>query len=154
MTDQPIAIVRARPAERDDVAALFDRYRVFYEQRSDIAAAQAFIGARLQAEDSAIFLARRRDSGDGLGFVQLYPSFSSVSMRKIWILNDLYVAPEARRHGVGRLLMDRARGFARETGALRLELTTARSNAVAQALYRERGYAEDEVFLRFSLTVD
>ena len=153
MTDPPIAIVRARPAERDVVAGLFDQYRVFYAQPSDIAAAQVFIGARLLAEDSAIFLARRRGSGQGLGFVQLYPSFSSVSMRKIWILNDLYVAPEARRIGVGRLLMDRARDFARATGALRLELATARSNAAAQALYRERGYVEDEVFLRFSLTV-
>ena len=97
MSDQSIAIVRAGPAERDAVASLFDRYRVFYEQSSDIAAAQAFIGARLRAGDSTIFFARRGDGGDGLGFVQLYPSFSSVSMRKIWILNDLYVAPEARR---------------------------------------------------------
>ena len=153
MSDLSIAVVRAGLAERDAVASLFDRYRVFYEQSSDIAAAQAFIGARLRAGDSTIFFARRGDGGDGLGFVQLYPSFSSVSMRKIWILNDLYVAPEARRIGVGRLLMDRARDFARATGALRLELATARSNAAAQALYRERGYVEDEVFLRFSLTV-
>ena len=154
MSDQSIAVVRAGPAERDAVASLFDRYRVFYEQSSDIAAAQAFIGARLRAGDSTIFLARRGDTGHGLGFVQLYPSFSSVSMRKIWILNDLYFAPQVRRHGVGRLLMDRARDFARETGALRLELTTARTNAAAQALYRECVYVEDEVFLRFSLTVD
>jgi len=154
MTDAPIEIVRARLAERDAVARLFDRYRVFYEQRSDVAAAQAFVGARLAAADSAIFLARRRGDADGLGFIQLYPSFSSVGMRAIWILNDLYVAPNARRLGVGRLLMDRARDFARETGALRLELTTARTNVAAQALYRARGYAEDKVFLRFSLTVE
>ncbi len=154
MTLSEIEIVRARLAERDAVARLFDRYRVFYEQPSDVAAAQAFVGARLAAEDSAIFLGRRRGDAEGLGFIQLYPSFSSVGMRAVWILNDLYVAPDARRLGVGRLLMDRARDFARESGALRLELATARTNIAAQALYRQRGYVEDKVFLRFSLSVD
>ena len=91
------------------------------------------VGSSPVADERASVAPQPRDQvNQALGFVQLYPSFSSVSMRKIWILNDLYVATNARRYGVGRLLMDRARDFARDTGALRLELTTARTNAAAQ----------------------
>lgn len=147
-----IQIVEATPADLEAVAQLFDAYRVFYRQASDMAAARAFIGERFKQRDSVIFLAR--DGEDAAGFVQLYPSLSSVSMRRIWILNDLFVAPSARRARVGRRLMDRARDFARASGALRLELTTERTNTVAQALYTACRYTRDEVFYKYILTVD
>ena len=84
------------------VAALFDGYRQFYEQPADYPLAEAFIRDRLANDESVVFLALDRESRAGLGFVQLYPSFSSAAARRIWILNDLYVAPTARRRGVGR----------------------------------------------------
>jgi GNAT superfamily N-acetyltransferase len=147
-----IAIITAGPAQLEDAARLFDAYRVFYRQPPDLNAARAFLSERMKRRDSVIFLA----TGDGgpAGLVQLYPSLSSVSMKPIWILNDLFVAPEARGHGIGRRLMDHARDFARASGAIRLELTTERNNQVAQALYHASGYVRDDVFYKFILTVD
>ena len=145
-------IVRqAGPADADLVAPLFDAYRGFYDQPSDLALARAFIAARLERGESVVFVAER--DGRAVGFVQLYPLFSSTAPRprRLWLLNDLYVAPEARGGGVGRALMARARGLAEETGAAGIELVTAATNTVAQRLYESVGYRRDEQFLRFEL---
>jgi ribosomal protein S18 acetylase RimI-like enzyme len=147
-----VEIVAAGQRDLDEAAQLFDAYRVFYRRPSDLPAARQFLAERLARRDSTIFLARRH--GVAVGFVQLYPSWSSVRLRPIWILNDLYVAPGARAAGVGRRLMDRARELARDSGAARLELTTERTNKPAQALYRSAGYARDNAFFKYVLTVD
>lgn len=89
-----------------------------------------------------------------MGFVQLYPSFSSVRMRPIWVLNDLFVAEPARRLGVGRLLMDAATTHARATGAARLALSTAKTNLAARSLYLSLGYHLDEEFDHLELPLD
>ena len=142
---------QAGPADADLVAPLFDAYRQFYEQPSDPGLARAFIAARLENHESVIFLAER--AGRPVGFVQLYPLFSSTAARprRLWLLNDLFVAPEARGAGVGRALMERARRLAEETGAVGLELATARGNATAQRLYESLGYRRDDGFLRYEL---
>jgi ribosomal protein S18 acetylase RimI-like enzyme len=147
-----IAVAEATSRDLDEAAALFDAYRVFYRQPSDIPAARAFLSERFKRRDSVVLLARHRDVA--IGFIQLYPSFSSVSMQRIWILNDLYVVPGGRRLGAGRRLMDHARDFARASGAIRLELTTEKNNTIAQALYRSCAYVRDDVFYKFILTVD
>lgn len=146
-----VTVIKATARDLDEVAALFDAYRVFYRQGTDIAAASAFLAERFKRGDSVVLLARH--NGVAVGFIQLYPSFSSVSMQRIWILNDLYVAPGGRRLGVGRRLMDHARSLATATGAIRIELTTEHNNTIAQALYRDCGYARDDVFYKFILTV-
>ncbi len=132
------------------IAALFDRYRQFYEQAPDAHAALAFIQERLARGESAIFLAEA-DDGRALGFTQLFPSFSSVRAARTWILNDLYVLPEARRQGVARELLDTAAAFARQTGAVRLELETDHDNRSAQALYRHLGWDAYDGTQRFHL---
>lgn len=126
----------------DDVAALFDAYRVFYRQPSDPERARHFIGERLHRGDSVILLARD-SNGPALGFVQLYPSFSSVRTGPIWVLNDLYVDAAARRRGVGRDLLEAARRHGMATGALRLHLSTEESNHAAQRLYESLGWQRD-----------
>jgi ribosomal protein S18 acetylase RimI-like enzyme len=145
-------IVRqAGPGDVDAVAPLFDAYRQFYRQPSDPGLARTFLAERLEREESVVFLAER--DGRAVGFVQLYPLFTSTAdrPRRLWLLNDLFVAPEARGGGVGRALMDRARRLAEETGAAGLELATARTNAVAQRLYESLGYRVDDQFLRYEL---
>ncbi|WIG55136.1 MAG: Acetyltransferase, GNAT family [Rhodanobacteraceae bacterium] len=137
------SISRATLDDLDAVAPLFDGYRVFYGRDSDPALARAFIEERLRRGESVIFIARDDANHEALGFTQLYPMFSSVSARRIWVLNDLFVAPTARQRGVARALMDRARGFAKETGALRLILETAEDNRAAQALYESLGYVRE-----------
>lgn len=143
----------ARRAGREDLdalASLFDAYRVFYEQAPQPERARAFIRERMEKGDSTIFVCEG-EQGALQGFTQLYPSFSSVSMRRIFVLNDLYVAPAARRRGVARALMQAAHDFARSAGAVRVSLSTARTNESAQPLYESLGYRRDEVFLHYDL---
>jgi ribosomal protein S18 acetylase RimI-like enzyme len=144
-------VTLARMAEIEEVSILFDRYRVFYQQRSDIEAARFFLQQRFERDDSKIFIARVDDII--VGFTQLYPSFSSVSMKPIWILNDLFVAESSRNKGIAKSLMDAAAHFGRETGAIRIILATQVSNAAAQSLYQSLGYSKNEDFYYYALAL-
>lgn len=144
-------IRQASGADLPTAAELFDGYRQFYGQPADGALAEAFLRDRFTNNDSVVFLAIDPQSGNGLGFVQLYPSFSSVAARRIWILNDLFVAPAARRRGIGRALLDAARDHGKATGAKRLVLSTAVTNREARALYESYGYKQEDVFLVYKL---
>ena len=97
-------IYRASIDDLDDVALLFDRYRVFYSQSSDLAGARKFIHERLQTQDAVILVAAENEVP--VGYTQLFPSWSSVSMKRVWILNDLYVEPEYRNQGIAKALME------------------------------------------------
>jgi GNAT superfamily N-acetyltransferase len=142
---------RAGLGDLDGLAPLFDGYRQFYGQRSDLAAARAFLAERLRRDESVIFVSVADDAM--LGFTQLYPSFSSVSVRRLWILNDLFVSPAARRGGVGRRLLERAREWAVETDAKGLTLTTALTNSAARSLYESCGWRRDDEFAHYLLLV-
>ena len=142
-------IVRANLTHLEQVSALFDGYRVFYRQASDINLAREFIRQRMELQDSVILMAV--DGDTELGFVQLFPLFSSVSMRRIWLLNDLYVHPNARKQGVGRFLLEQAKQFGIDHGALRLELSTEINNTSAQSLYESLGWQRNETFYHYSL---
>ncbi len=140
-----VRIVSAGLEHLDLLAGLFDGYRQFYGRAPDQPAARRFLEARLRGRESVVLLAVRDDAPEtGVGFVQLYPSFSSVSMQPIWILNDLFVAPEARRAGVARSLLGAAYDLARSTGAARVRLSTAKDNEAARALYLASGYRKIE----------
>jgi ribosomal protein S18 acetylase RimI-like enzyme len=149
-----VTVVRSTPADLDAASHLFDAYRVFYKQPSDPQGAHDFLRARTERGQSEIFLARDAATGDLLGFTQLYPSFSSVSMRAVWVLNDLFVKPGARRRGVARALMEAAREFAHATGALRLVLETAEDNVQAQALYESLGYRREAGTRHYALSLE
>lgn len=144
-------IVHATVQDLDAVTALFDGYRQYYEQAPDLALARRFMAERLCSGDSIVFLAQ--DDEAALGFVQLFPAFSSVAARRLWILNDLYVDHRARRRGVARALMQHAARWSRDQGAVRLVLETLPENAPAQALYEDLGWRRGES-LHYELTLD
>lgn len=148
----PFQIVRADCSHLAALVPLFEGYRRFYRQPQDLPGAWAFLEARMQQEESVIFLALD-EAGTGGGFTQLYPLFSSVRMRRLWVLNDLFVAPEARRNGVAQALMERARQWAVETGAAGLQLETAHDNHPAQALYERLGWVREDGFYHYTLSV-
>lgn len=142
-----VRIVRASTNDVDRIAPLFDSYRQFYTQQPDLAGARAFIGERLRKDESVIFLALAGDNA--VGFVQLYPCFSSTAMKRMWILNDLFVAPEMRRQGTAQALMERAKQWAVETKADGLWLETALDNHPAQRLYERMGWKRDNDYYRY-----
>jgi ribosomal protein S18 acetylase RimI-like enzyme len=146
-------IRRAASSDLDLIAPLFDSYRQFYRCPPDPALARAFIAERLGHGDSVIFVALQGNAA--LGFVQLFPVFTSTAMRpgRLWLLNDLYVAPAARAKGIGRGLMEAARQHAVGTNASGLFLQTARDNAAAQRLYQSLGYRRDDLFLVYELSL-
>lgn len=146
-------LVRATSDHLDVLVNLFDQYRQFYRQESDLAGALRFLGERLERDDSVIFLALNSQH-QGMGFTQLYPSFSSVSMKRVWILNDLYVSQDHRRQGVAKALMDRARQLAVETKAKGIVLETEVANTVAQPLYEQLGYSRDSDTYHYQLVLD
>lgn len=133
------------------VAPLFDAYRVFYGRTPDIDGSTQFLRERFRCADSIVLLGID-DEGDGAGFVQLYPLFSSVRAARIYLLNDLFVAPHARRRGVGAALMHEAAGYARALGAAGMTLATQHSNTAAQRLYESLGWVRDEEFREYILS--
>jgi GNAT superfamily N-acetyltransferase len=145
-TPERIALRRASAADVDSLVPLFGAYRAFYRWRPEPAAERAYLRERIARDEAVVFVAE--GSGRALGFTLLYPSFSSERMRRIWVLNDLFVAPAARRRGVGARLLRRAYRFARASGAAYLTLETAVDNP-AQRLYAAEGWRPDDEFLHF-----
>ena len=133
------------------VASLFDGYRQFYEQAPDLALATAFIHDRIARTESLSLVAQER--GDIVGFCQLYPSFCSVEAKPIYTLYDLFVAPAARKLGAGRALLLAAEQHALQNGFARMDLTTAKTNLTAQAVYESLDWHRDEVFYAYSKTI-
>jgi GNAT superfamily N-acetyltransferase len=120
------------------LSALFDEYRVFYGKESDIAAAEKFISERVKHSDSVIYITTEDD--ELTGFVQLYPLFSSVQMKKLWLLNDLYVTKEHRRKGVAMALIEKSKHLAVQTDAAGLMLETSKNNNEGNRLYLKEGF--------------
>jgi GNAT superfamily N-acetyltransferase len=139
-------------ADVDAVAPLFDAYRQFYGRPSDPVLARQFLTDRLSAHESIVLLAQSAEAVS-TGYVQIYPTFSSVRAARIYILNDLFVSPQARGKGVGRLLMEASVRRARDDGAARLKLSTAINNFPAQRLYESLGWIRDQDYYEYNLGV-
>ena len=135
--------------ELEIVAALFDAYRQFYKQTPDLSLARSFIRDRMQKNESVIILAVNEDNKT-VGFCQLYPTFCSVEAKPIYVLYDLFVAPETRRSGAGKVLLQTAEQLAADNGIARLDLTTAKTNEAAQSAYETLGWVRDEIFYAYS----
>ena len=144
-------IRRATIADLEILIPLFDAYRQFYRKSSDLDGARRFLSERFEKNEAIVFLATL--GGAAAGFTLLYPSFSSVSMAPIFVLNDLFVTPEARRAGVATLLLQTAADFGRGAGAVRLVLSTELTNTKAQALYERAGWERDTVFCSYQLSL-
>ena len=147
-------MITVRRAIKEDIEALtvlFDLYRVWYHQPSDIAAAQKFLQQRMEKEESVVFVAVQ--AGVLVGFTQLYPIFSSVSLQKAWLLNDLYVHATVRKQGVAAMLLEAARQHGLQTDAKWLLLQTGNDNFAAQSVYEKNGWKKvSDYFYELPLT--
>jgi GNAT superfamily N-acetyltransferase len=145
-----ITIRKTTKEDINELTDLFDLYRVFYHQPSDIAAAKKFLLQRMEKEESAIFVAEQEKKL--VGFIQLYPIFSSVSLQRTWLLNDLYVRATARKKGVAAQLLEAARQHGLETNARWLLLQTSLNNFTAQSVYEKNGWKKvTDYFYELSL---
>ena len=137
-----IEIRQAKIEDLDAVTTLFEQYRAFYKCDANPEHARAFLADRINQNESIIYLAYHKDGKQeqAIGFVQLYPLFSSTAMKKLWLLNDLYVQDEHRRHKVGEALIDRASELVKATKARGMFLETQATNTIAQRLYEKKGF--------------
>lgn len=138
-------IRRANEGDLEQLSELFDLYRRFYGRPSDLSLARRFLEERMRAGESVIFVAQE-ENGTLSGFTQLYPTFSSVSASRAWILNDLYVRETHRKQGIASRLLEQVQVFSRNIECAWVSLQTAKDNAQAQALYRKHGFVRDDDF--------
>lgn len=147
-----VTISRATPADLPVLTPLFDGYRRFYGKSSHPERCEEFLRERLTRGESVIFLARVE--GAPAGMAQLYPTFTSVGLARIWHLNDLFVDPALRRRGVAKALMLHAVAFAKQDGAARLTLETQTTNKEARALYEKLGMLLGTDFVKYGMKFD
>lgn len=132
-------IIQANISHLQGVVDLFDAYRVWYRKDSDKPTAEHFLGERLKKGDSVIY-ACENEEGKLIGFTQLYPIFSSVRMKKMWLLNDLFVHPEFRGKGISKMLLNQAKVLTKETDACGVLLETETTNDIGNKLYPQMGF--------------
>jgi ribosomal protein S18 acetylase RimI-like enzyme len=147
-----IRISKAKIDHLESLGSLFDQYRQFYNQTPDLERSLSFIKERIERQDSVILIALN-ESGKVLGFAQLYPSFSSISTSKKWILNDVFVSSSSRRLGIAKMLMQRVEKLAKETGATSVFLEVQVDNENAQHLYKSCGYIEETEHYSYLLEI-
>lgn len=144
--------MKIRQANYKDISKLseiFDTYRQFYGQNTNITGASRFLQDRMEHGQSIIFLAEDSNSGEVSGFTQLYPVFSSISMQRSYILNDLYVKKEFRKQGIAKLLIAEAKTFTKTNSGKGLELSTSTHNKEARTLYSQEGFKQETEFLTY-----
>ena len=147
-------IITATLEHLDLLTPLFVKYREFYGQLPYPDSSRSFLEKRLRLKESVIYLAVADDDPTKLlGFCQLYPSFSSLSLKRVWILNDIYVAEDSRRMLVADHLMRKAKDMAKETNAVRMRVSTSADNEVARKTYESMGFREDTEFKNYILPI-
>ena len=142
-----ITVRQAAFSDLEELTELFDQYRVFQGKQSDPSAARAFLRARFDHGESVVFLAH--EGSTPLGFAQLYPSYSSTALARVFILNDLFVHENGRRKGVASRLLAGLEGYAWAHGAARVTLNVARDNQAGQELYEAQGWSRDAQFFMY-----
>lgn len=145
-------VFQAQPQDVEKILPLYLGYRRFYQVPESPQQAEAFLRQRITLGESTIFYIELE--GKAVGFAQLYPLFCSLEMKRIWLLYDLFVAPEARQSGVAQALLARADRLAQETHSAFIMLSTAKDNHGAQALYEKHGYVRDDVFYVYNRMID
>jgi len=132
-------IIQAELSDLEDIVPLFDAYRVWYRQASDIEGGKSFLAGRILQKESILYFAKA-ENGQAVGFTQCYPLFSSTRMKRLWLLNDLFVDAKFRGQGISKLLIGRVQELARQTKAAGVLLETEKTNDIGNQLYPRMGF--------------
>jgi ribosomal protein S18 acetylase RimI-like enzyme len=146
-------IRKASVEDLDQLTPLFDKYLIFYKKKSNFEKHKSFLKERIEKNEAVIFIAFDEKTEKAIGFALIYPTFSSILLSKILILNDLYVDSTVRKNGVGEKLILETVVLAKELNANLLRLRTAKNNVIAQGLYHKMGFVRDEFLHSYDLTV-
>jgi len=149
--DSNIKIVPACLESLDELSKLFQSYRIFYKKEPDTEGEKQFLRERITNKESVIYLAKSGGESEDkfIGFVQLFPMFSSTRITRLWLLNDLYVDENYRKSGAASLLIERSKELARETNYAGLMLQTAKTNTTAQSVYDRNEFVQDDNFYSY-----
>jgi ribosomal protein S18 acetylase RimI-like enzyme len=132
---------------------IFDLYRQFYNNPTDLKLAEDFLKDRLKSRDSLFLLAQESESSVVAGFIQVYPIWSSISANRTWLLNDLYVTEDFRRDGVAKQLLDEVKNQAKLADIKMIRISTEHTNESAKRLYERYGFEPDNRFKHYSLAI-
>tara|TARA_B100000768_G_scaffold23418_1_gene21049 strand:- start:56 stop:502 length:447 start_codon:yes stop_codon:yes gene_type:complete len=146
-----VKLFKATIDDANIVGPIFDLYRIFYKQESNVKSAIQYIKSRLENKEAIIFFVKDKDRC--IGFTQLYPTFDSVKLRKKIVLYDLFVCSDCRKKGVGKILMDAAKDYAQKNKFGSIELATNKDNIAGQTLYESLGYIRDQEFYSYDLEI-
>jgi GNAT superfamily N-acetyltransferase len=145
-------IRKAVLADVPQLAKLFNEYRIFYDKTSDLTGAENFLKDRLQKKESVVFVSEH--AGVLTGFVQLYPTFSSTRMKRIWVLNDLFVEHSHRGKGISKLLIEAAKNLCIATNGCSLVLETSKNNSIGNKLYSSEGFHIDKEYNHYNWDIE
>ncbi|MBK6546795.1 MAG: GNAT family N-acetyltransferase [Saprospiraceae bacterium] len=146
-------IRKALLTDLEPLVKLFDAYRVFYKKESDTEGAQRFLADRFINGESIIFIAETI-TNEIVGFVQLYPLFSSTRMKRLWLLNDLYVDPVFRNKKISIALIDACKKHCLDSDGCGVILETAKSNIIGNQLYPKAKFTLDQEHNYYSWEVE
>ena len=141
-------IRRATSEDSMALTPLFIDYLAFYQKTSfSFDRVLMFLFDRITRDESVVFIAQLENAF--VGFIQLYPTFSSLQLKRAWIVNDLYVIPSHRKKGIAKQLLAAAKMLATQTMSAYLSLSTQHENSAARTLYERSGWELDTAFCHF-----
>ncbi|WHZ03859.1 GNAT family N-acetyltransferase [Neobacillus sp. YX16] len=126
------------------IVPIFDSYRKYFGQKKDPDMVEEFLFDRFEHLESVIFIAEQQD--EVIGFAQLYPVFSSLTLQRVWLLNDFFIAEEFRGSGVGSQLFTAVKEFTLLTKSKGIELSVEHTNKKAWSFWEKQGFKQDEEF--------
>jgi len=136
-------IVKSTENHLEQLAELFEEYRLFCGCEQNLTETKSFLKKLIRNEESILFIAVDAQTERLMGFVNLYPCYSSLALQRLWILNDLGVSSHYRGKGVSKALIQKVQEFAKETNAIRIELKTGINNTTARSLYKSMDFTVD-----------
>lgn len=123
---------------------IFDSYREYFKHPKDPSKVESFLYEKFEHLESVIFVAEQER--EVIGFAQLYPIFSSLSLQRVWLLNDFYISEKYRNRGIGKQLFAKVKEFTLLTKSKGIELSVEHSNKEAWHFWERQGFRIDNEF--------
>ncbi|WP_141432206.1 GNAT family N-acetyltransferase [Bacillus sp. 03113] len=139
-----VTIRQATIHDLNRLIPIFDSFREYFKQQRNPDAVEKFLFERFEHQESIIFIAEQQN--EIIGYAHLYPTFSSLTLQRVWILNDFFIIEKFRQNGIGKQLLAAVKEFGALTKAKGIELSVEHSNEAAWKFYENQGFQLDKEF--------